>query len=251
MRTKLRALCLVVIFSGAGLAMLSYRAATRGTGGSVQMSDPEYKHLPPGSQAECLDGFTLTERSGKKMQWGKLDGRVRVVSFFFSSCPSSCLQQNFEIKKIQEAYAGKKVVFLSITCDPDIDSPDRLCEYANKFDAPPQDWLFLTGSLPYIRRVANDVFTVPLDNKTHSDSLIVADFQGQIRGRFQWNRPDRMTQMRILLDTLLSEPAPNSEEGQAKGYESNNAETVNLKCSPLRRGIAKLQSTTANTSPVR
>ena len=119
--------------SGALLVVMGYRAlASREAvvSGSQTVADPEYQKMPPGAGADWLTGFTLTERSGKLVQWEDLAGKVRVVSFFFSSCPASCLQQNFKTRDLQQSYAGQEIAFVSITCDPDIDTPERLREYA-------------------------------------------------------------------------------------------------------------------------
>jgi cytochrome oxidase Cu insertion factor (SCO1/SenC/PrrC family) len=155
--------CVVAfIASGAVMAFAGYRLlanfheARSGAVASGSASEPDltYQKLPADSSADWLTTFTLTERGGKQVQWEDLGRQVRVVSFFFSSCPANCLQENFKVREIQQAYAGKEVRFVSITCDPDIDTPERLREYANKLSAPTDQWLFLTGRLSYIRRVA-------------------------------------------------------------------------------------------------
>src|SRR2546421_309631 len=140
------------IFAGVGYRVVSTlregRAAATGYG-SQSTVDLEYQKLPADGQADWMEGFTLTERSGREVKWSDLGGKVRVVSFFFSSCPANCLRQNQKVGEIQRAYIGKDVVCVSITCDPDIDSPERLREYPAKHEAPPDQWLFLTGRLIY------------------------------------------------------------------------------------------------------
>jgi protein SCO1/2 len=184
----------------------------RGSGaigyGSEAVVDPEYQKLPADSEAEWLTDFTLTERNGKAVRWSDLADKVRVVSFFFSSCPANCLQQNMKVREIERAYAGKNVVCVSITCDPDVDSPERLNEYSVKLEATKDQWLFLTGKLIYIRRVAGEIFNVALDKQTHTERLIVCDKWGRIRGSFLWNKLDEMAQLRILVDKLLEETEP-------------------------------------------
>jgi protein SCO1 len=185
----------------------NYREASAGAvgRGSASAVDAEYQKLPADSQGDLLDGFTLTERSGRVVQWGDLKGKVRVVSFFFSSCPASCLQQNMKTRDLARAYAGKDVVFVAITCDPDIDSPERLREYATKLEAQGDNWLFLTGNLAYIRRVASEIFNVALDKQTHSERFIVCDQAGEIRGRYMWNKLDEMAELRLMVDKLVAE----------------------------------------------
>src|SRR5687767_585913 len=102
MKTKLYFSLMMCLASGALLALVGYRvvAGLRDSAAGVVKSggssepDPEYQKLPPDSQADWMTGFTLTERSGKEIQWKALEGKVRVTSFFFSSCPANCLQQN-------------------------------------------------------------------------------------------------------------------------------------------------------------
>ena len=111
----------------------------------------ERPELPstPGSDEPILTQFTLTERSGKPFGTDDLRGHVHVVSFFFASCPSTCRQQNERMQQLQFANKGKDVKFLSITCDPDRDTPTALRLYADIFNADKDQWLFLTGDLVY------------------------------------------------------------------------------------------------------
>jgi cytochrome oxidase Cu insertion factor (SCO1/SenC/PrrC family) len=188
----------------------NWRDASAGAAhrGSETVVDADYQKMPADGQSDWMEDFTLTERSGQTVRWSELQGQVRVASFFFSSCPASCLQQNLKIRDIERAYAGKNVVCVSITCDPDIDSPQRLREYADKLEASHNQWLFLTGPLKYIRRVATEMFNVALDKQTHSERLFVCDKWGNVRGGFLWNRLDEMAQLRLLVDKLLVETEP-------------------------------------------
>jgi protein SCO1 len=210
------------VASGALFVVMAYRLVASYSDGQAGAAhrgseialDAEYQKLPPGADSGALlEGFTLTERSGRPVAWDDLQGKVRVVSFFFSSCPASCLQQNMKTRDLARAYAGQDVVFVAITCDPDTDSPERLREYATRLEAPQDNWLFLTGRLAYIRRVASEIFNVALDKQTHSERFIVCDKAGEIRGRFLWNKLDEMAELRILVDQLLAEKGKNSEVG--------------------------------------
>ena len=214
------------VASGALMTALGYYAITGRsviTGhteyrhGSAAERDMSYQKLPTDSGSDWLTGFTLTERSGREIQWQDLVGKVRVTNFFFSSCPATCLQQSQKVGEIQKAYAGKDVVFLSITCDPDTDDPERLREYANKLGADQEQWLFLTGRLIYIRRVATELFRVALDKQTHVERLIVSDKWGNMRGEFHWSKLDEVTQLKLLVDKLLAETAPPAEASPAAG----------------------------------
>jgi protein SCO1/2 len=209
---------IALIASSAVFAAVAYIRVSRDANhgaighGSEAVVDPEYQKLPADSDSEWLTDFTLTERSGKTIRWSDLSGKVRIVSFFFSSCPANCLRQNMQVHDVEQAYVGKGVTCVSITCDPDIDSPERLAEYAVKLNATPNQWLFLTGKLIYIRRVAGELFGVALDKQTHTERLIVCDKWGKIRGTFLWNKLDEMAQLRLLVDKLLAETESPAEE---------------------------------------
>jgi protein SCO1/2 len=196
------------VFAAAALKVMRDNQSAAIGHGSEAVVDPEYQKLPAGSEADWLTDFTLTERNGKTVRWSDLGEKVRVVSFFFSSCPANCLQQNMKVREIERAYAGKNVVCVSITCDPDIDSPERLNEYSVKLEATKDQWLFLTGKLIYIRRVASEVFGVALDKQTHTERLIVCDKWGKVRGTFMWNKLDEMAQLRLMVDKLIDETEP-------------------------------------------
>lgn len=186
------------------------------TSGSVSVVDREYQRVPADVKTPWMTDFTLVERSGEPVRWSDLKGKVAVTSFFFSSCPATCLQQNQKVGEIQRSFDGKDVVFLSITCDPDTDSPERLREYAAKLDADPRQWLFLTGDLTYIRRVAGEMFGVALDKQTHSERLIVTDKWGNVRGNFLWNKLDQVTQLKVLVKQLLAETEEPAEFREKK-----------------------------------
>ena len=197
---------------GAGLVLGSmYIERLRQTPSHASEPDPDYLRVPADAKSPWMTGFTLTERSGKQVAWQDLRGKVTVTSFFFSSCPATCLQQNQKIHEIQQSFEGKNVDFVSITCDPEIDDPERLREYADKLGADRKQWHFLTGDLPYIRRVAGELFGVALDKHTHSELLIVGDKWGNSRGRFAWNKLDETTKLRQLVDHLLVETEEPSE----------------------------------------
>ncbi len=224
-RTIFYTLLAAFLASGALATVMGYRllAGPQGgsTAGSVSVFDPEYQKIPPDGATDWMTGFTLTERSGKEVAWKDFEGQVRIANFFFSSCPATCLQQNKKLQEIQQSYAGKDVICLSITCDPDIDDPERLREYAEKLGADRKQWLFLTGRLSYIRRVAVELFSVPLDKQFHSERLIVADKWGNIRGAFEWNDLAKVTQLRMLVDKLLVETEPPADVGQASSLPEN------------------------------
>jgi protein SCO1/2 len=154
-----------------------------------------------------LTDFRLTDQLGRPFDYNRLAGKVWVGSFFFSRCPQICRMQNQQIAKLQEQFAENGLELVSITCDPGYDSPHRLAAYAQLFNAQPDHWHFLTGDLPYIKRLARDVFQLAVEEETHSDRVTVFDRSGKRRGSFHATETESFVQLVKLIDALLSESA--------------------------------------------
>jgi cytochrome oxidase Cu insertion factor (SCO1/SenC/PrrC family) len=149
--------------------------------------------------------FTLTERSGKTFDSSALAGKVWVVSFFYSNCPGPCLKQNQALAAVASELADRDVRFVSITCDPAVDTPERLREYAARFQADPERWLFLTGNLDTIKEISSKQFLLTVDRQAHAERAIVIGRDGKIRDIFATLDPLEMQQMKKLLNELTEE----------------------------------------------
>jgi len=150
---------------------------------------------PPDSE-DWLSRFELTERSGELVSSEDLLGSPYIVSFFFSTCPSICVQQNQKIKELQEQFSGEGVRFVAISVDPEKDTPEQLTEYAARFNADPQQWLFLTGDLTYIRRVGAVVYKQPVNKQFHTERLVLVDPEGEIEGFYNWPEPAQFEKLK-------------------------------------------------------
>ena len=92
----------------------------------------------------------LIDQDGQKVRFytDVLKNKVVVVNTFFTTCTNICPPMNRNFEKIQEALGerlGKDAFLISITVDPQTDTPTRLKEYSRRFHARP-GWMFLTGS---------------------------------------------------------------------------------------------------------
>jgi cytochrome oxidase Cu insertion factor (SCO1/SenC/PrrC family) len=171
----------------------------------------EQVSAPGANQPGWLKEFTLTERSGEQVASQDLHGKVQVACFFFARCQASCRKQTETMRTVQEDYQGQDVVFLSITCDPSFDTPEALSKYAEEFEAPKDDWLFLTGDMNYLKRVGGEAFFLPVEERGHVDRFAVRDKWGNFRGAFDWTDPAEIVKLKILVDKLLVETEPPAE----------------------------------------
>ena len=112
----------------------------------------DHSHMSKDTASAAEKYFTdveLTDQDGKKVRFYSdvLKGKTVVVNAFFTTCTSVCPPMNRNMEKIQEALGdrvGRDVFLVSITVDPENDTPARIKEYAKKFHAG-AGWTFLTG----------------------------------------------------------------------------------------------------------
>lgn len=177
-----------------------------------ETEEPEFEGPP-------LTEFTLTDSGGSQFRSENLDGRVWVASFFFTRCASNCRALNMKISELQREYGPRGVQMVSISCDPEYDTPPVLTSYAEMFNAQPDQWEFLTGDFKYIQRVGHDIFDVSVGEKMHDDQLLVVDRRGEIRGKFHVRQPEQYERMTRLLDKLLAETGGEGDDPAADAGE--------------------------------
>jgi protein SCO1/2 len=93
--------------------------------------------------------FTLLDHDGKSFRITSARGKIVLVTFVFTTCPDVCPLLTAKFAAIQRALDKKKVndyLLLSITTDPDRDTPAALKSYAHAFKPDFDHWRFLTGS---------------------------------------------------------------------------------------------------------
>jgi protein SCO1 len=102
-------------------------------------------------------GFTLISQDGGLISLADLRGKVVAVTFIFTLCTATCPVLTPMMSLVQDRLGpdfGNKVVFASITVDPERDTPDMLKSYAQMYGADVPGWSFLTGPPAAIRDLA-------------------------------------------------------------------------------------------------
>jgi protein SCO1/2 len=171
-------------------------------------SDPLHTSLGP------VPPFRLTERSGRTITNDDLHGKTCVISFFFTSCTAGCARTQASMKRLQDDLAGSPdILLVSITVDPQNDTPEVLRKYAEQWKADPKRWLFLTGPEQEIYQLIRNGFAQAVEkNKetadpgmaiVHSFRLMVVDRQGDICGYIRDGRePEEVTQLEARVKEL-------------------------------------------------
>jgi protein SCO1/2 len=137
-----------------------------------------------------IPDFKLTERSGQPFGLADLKGKVWVADFFYTTCPGPCPMLSSRLSDLHKELAkDDNVRLVSISSDPEKDTPEVLRAYAKQFGAD-DHWLFLTGRKSEIYQLANQGFKLALaeDPKaakepiSHSTKLVLVDHTGTVRG---------------------------------------------------------------------
>src|SRR5258706_9482197 len=145
--------------------------------------------------------FTLTDQNGKRIALKDLRGKVLAITFIFASCADTCPLLTARMAGLQDrlgADFGPRVYFVSVTVDPEHDTPGVLKRYAETYRANPAGWAFLTGTPSEIREVARryGVFykKTPRGDVDHTFLTSLVDQSGTLRVQYMGIRfdPDEM-----------------------------------------------------------
>ena len=127
-------------------------------------------HLPV---YRTVPDFSLIDRSGKTITRADFLGRVSIVDFFYTRCTEACPLQSAYLARLQnDPTLDPSVLLVSITVDPDYDTPAVLASYASHFGADGRRWLFLTGPREAIYRLAVEGFDLAAFSARGSDRAL-------------------------------------------------------------------------------
>ena len=159
----------------------------------------------PVATSEPAARFELTDQEGNQFDSADLQGKVWMGSVFFANCPGPCFRENQAIADILREIDDPNFVAVSLTCDPENDTPAALEHYADRFEADPQRWKFLTGDMDVIKRVGTKTFFLPVEIGVHSERGVVFDRQGRLRGSYHLLQEDRVERLKKLIRDVLAE----------------------------------------------
>lgn len=135
--------------------------------------------------------FTLTSQDGAPVRLADFRGKVVAVTFIFTLCTSTCPVLTPMMSFVQDRLGsdfGSKIAFVSITVDPERDTPEVLKEYAQAFGANLTGWSFLTGNPEAIREVTRryGVYAAKAENGDvdHTFLTSIVDSRGILRVQY-------------------------------------------------------------------
>lgn len=170
---------------------------------------------PPPPVLGQVPPFELTDHHGRVVSRNDLLGTPWVADFVFTRCTLICPRMTAQMKRIEQANLDRPVRFVSVSVDPEHDTPEVLRAYAERAQAGEQ-WRFLTGERAPIRELivagfklaledAEDSAAPPGEAIVHSNRFVLVDDAGAIRGYYDAFDADERTRLQRELDALLGQ----------------------------------------------
>ena len=143
---------------------------------------PTPDKLPIGA---VVPDFLLTDQLSRPVRLSSFRGKVVALNFIYTRCPlpDVCPRLSAGFARLQKRFPGREVVLLSVTLDPQYDTPEVLAAYAKIWRADPARWYFLTGDLAEVQHVAGRAGIIYWPEEgllTHTSETAVIARDGQL-----------------------------------------------------------------------
>lgn len=159
-----------------------------------------------------INNFAVMNQDSQVITEDDFDGKIRVVDFFFTSCPTICPDMKKQMKRIYDKYEDNdRVSLLSHSIDFRHDSVPVLNKYAKKMEVKAPRWHLVTGSKDKIYGLAQEyMVSAQIDEKApggylHSGQFILLDGNHHIRGYYDGVKPADVDELMDDMDLLLKE----------------------------------------------
>jgi protein SCO1/2 len=175
-----------------------------------RLVDPSVK----GSTGEHhIRDFALIDQFGGRFTLADVKGRIVVADFFFTTCPTICPKMSVQMARVQEAFKDEdRLLLLSHSVTPELDSVPVLAEYAERHGADPARWRFLTGDRKQIYDLARKSYFAVLDEGdggpddfVHTENFVLVDGKGRLRGFYDGTSPKDVDRLIADIPKLLAE----------------------------------------------
>ena len=159
-----------------------------------------------------VPGFQLTNQNGQPFGSEQLSGKIWIADFIYTTCPGPCPMISSRMSELQKPLQKTDVHLVSFSVNPEKDTPEVLRGYADKLQAEPGRWDFVTGAKSAIYKLSHDGFKLAVSDgrdaqgiPVHSTRIVLVDRHGQIRGYYDATEPEAITKLLADTNHLLRE----------------------------------------------
>lgn len=163
-----------------------------------------------------ISDFYLQNQDGIWVTKKDVEGKILIVNYFFATCPTICPLMNGKVAKVYNEFkSNNKVLIMSHTVMPENDSAEVLKEYAERFEASADGWMFLTGDKSHLYELARKSYLIVPDKDDpnyshgnefdfiHTENVALIDTKGQIRGFYDGTLDKDINQLIADINLLL------------------------------------------------
>ena len=158
--------------------------------------------------------FSLISQNGMEVTQDDVENHIRIVNYFFTTCPGICLDMAKSLRKVQSKYIDNDAIkIMSHSAMPEYDTPKVLKNYAEVNDVDSNRWILLTGEPDLINNLARtSYFTVLKEGEgwdehsfIHTENLVLVDHKGRLRGYYDGTSEDDTDLLIDHIAVLLAE----------------------------------------------
>lgn len=195
------------------------REESRSKNVSTQVSDDtKLAFLNINGEPKKVPDFSFTDQNGNTITNKDYEGKVYLVEFFFTTCPTICPRMNRNLIQIQNEFKDfDDFGVASFTINPEHDTPEVLKAYAEKYGVTNPNWHLMTGDKEAIYKLSNEGFYIyAAENESveggfeHSGNFALIDKNGFIRSRVVNGNP------LIYYNGITSEAEAVDEDGKSE-----------------------------------
>jgi protein SCO1/2 len=156
-----------------------------------------------------IGDFNLFDQNGNTFTQSNLEDKYYVADFFFTTCPSICIDMSAQLERVQEEFKDDpSFKIVSHTVQPEIDSVSVMKEYAELHNANPEQWHFLTGNKKVIYNLARKAYFAAttegdggINDFIHTENFILIDKKKRIRGFYDGTSKEDVD--RLIVDVTI------------------------------------------------
>ncbi|WP_338407034.1 SCO family protein [uncultured Flavobacterium sp.] len=165
------------------------------------------------SKYHTITDFSFTNQNGKTITQKDYEGKIYVVDFFFTTCGSICPKMTTNLVDVQKAFLNNsKVMLLSHTVFPEIDSVSVLKKYAKTYGVNDNKWNLVTGGKKEIYTMARKSYLVvklgkpdQLYDMVHTGNFVLVDTKRQVRGFYEGTEKEEIQRLIDDINWLLED----------------------------------------------
>lgn len=154
-----------------------------------------------------VNAFELLDENNQNFGAAQLKNKVWAVNFIFTTCQGVCPTMTKNMAEVQKNFEGQaNVNFVSISVNPETDTPEILSEYRKKHNVTADNWHFLTGDRDRIKKLMFDDMKLGYSDDVifHSDRMVLVDGNLKIRGYYTGTQKDEYRKLSADINRLIS-----------------------------------------------